>query len=292
MQDILKNTPKEKQQIKAWAYAIGITILVSSFMFLNAGDQDVSPELVKSIDPIILLIGNAVGSIFIFFGISFVLIKFVWKLDLSFFFREINLTEVGLTFAILFLSMISLSIVGEWNMNIDYPDGNFENWAKASEETLKVLTEYITNFQSTSHFIVGFITIAIIPAIIEELLFRGVLQNLFNYATKNPHIAIWISAIIFGTIHMQFYGVFPRILLGALFGYLYFWSGNLLIPMLAHFLNNGIGVTIYYLYQKGAMGITPEQLDSAAPLPFVIGSALILSFLLFYFHNFQAKENG
>ena len=61
------------------------------------------------------------------------------------------------------------------------------------------------------------------------------------------HIAIWITAFIFSAVHMQFYGFVPRMLLGALFGYMFVWTGSLWVPVLMHFVNNGIAVVVNYL---------------------------------------------
>lgn len=290
MQDILRNIPEDKQKKRAWIYAAVLSLLVSSFMFLNS-PGDVNPEVVLGLDPVMLLFMQAVFSIFLFFGLSWVLIGVFFKLNLTYFFKRIAIKDAALTLGILFSFIVSISVVGEWNMNLDFPDSEFEEWAKKSEETLKIFTEHLTNFQSPLHFILGLIVIGVIPAITEELLFRGLLQNLFFRALSNPHIAIWVTAIIFGSIHMQFYGVVPRILLGALFGYLYYWSKNLSITILAHFLNNGIGVTILYFYQKGTMDISPEQMEQAAPWPMVLVFTVIFIFLIRYFYFHQQEKN-
>jgi hypothetical protein len=108
--------------------------------------------------------------------------------------------------------------------------------------------------------------------------------------TKNIHVAIWISAFFFSAIHVQFFGFVPRMLLGALFGYLYYWSGNLWVPMFAHFVNNGFAVCMIYLYQKK---IVDTNLDSpeAAPWPAVIVAAGIVATALWYFKTkFQSSN--
>ena len=95
---------------------------------------------------------------------------------------------------------------------------------------------------------------ALLPAVAEELTFRGVLQNLFEVKDETlkkkgnrVHIAIWCSAILFSAIHMQFYGFLPRMLMGALFGYALVWTGSLWIPILMHFTNNAMAVILYFL---------------------------------------------
>ena len=107
----------------------------------------------------------------------------------------------------------------------------------------------------TAQLIIGFLVIAVLPAIGEEIIFRGMIQNDFYRATRNIHLSIWISALLFSAIHIQFFGFFPDCFLVRLFGYLYYWSGNLLMPMLAHFINNGFTVATLVLTQKKAISI-------------------------------------
>ena len=86
------------------------------------------------------------------------------------------------------------------------------------------------------------IVIAVAAGITEEFLFRGALQRIIEKWTYNHHIIIWSAAIIFSTFHMQFFGFLPRMLLGAYFGYLLYWTRNIWIPVFAHFVNNAIAV--------------------------------------------------
>jgi len=82
------------------------------------------------------------------------------------------------------------------------------------------------------------------------LYFRGAVQRVIQ-PWKGIQVSIWITAIIFSTIHFQFYGFVPRMLMGAFFGYLLFWSKNLWFPVIAHFTNNAIAVIFYYLKFNG-----------------------------------------
>jgi len=145
------------------------------------------------------------------------------------------------------------------------------------EDQLKEFTKILTQFDSPQYFILAVFVIAVIPAIGEELIFRGLLQNILSSISRNYHVAVWLSAIIFSGIHFQFYGFLPRMLLGALFGYLYVWSGNLLLSMLAHFLNNFISLTLLYIYQ---LNLTDIDVESEESLP--IWSIAIFSFIFLY----------
>ena len=157
----------------------------------------------------------------------------------------------------------------------------FESWAKAKEEALKKLTEYLTRFGSLGEFLLGLLVFGLIPAVGEELVFRGVIQRQFIRWFQNPHVGIWVTALIFGAIHLQFYGMLPRTLLGALLGYLYWWSGNIWVPILGHFINNGFTVLMMYLLQRQVVDFDLDNTE-AMPLPSILFSLAASGALLYF----------
>jgi membrane protease YdiL (CAAX protease family) len=124
---------------------------------------------------------------------------------------------------------------------------------------------------------VVFLSIAVIPAICEELLFRGVLMPLLGKMTRNIHASIWITAALFSLIHMQFYGFLPRLLMGAVLGYLVIWSGSLWTAILAHFVNNA---SAYLLFQWNGTLQTPENSLMSSSLFYFASSALFVALIL------------
>lgn len=198
-----------------------------------------------------------------------------------------------ITAGIVIFFMATNSIFIEWNANISLPESlkAFESWAREKEDLAKQLTDFLTKFDSVGEFILAFVVIAILPGIGEELVFRGLLQPELHRATKNIHAAIWISAIMFSAIHMQFFGFMPRVLLGALFGYLYYWSGDLRIAMFAHFVNNGFSVLMMYLNQLDVVDIDLET-PEVAPWPVVAGFTIITFGLLVYLKKFYEARNA
>ena len=155
---------------------------------------------------------------------------------------------------------------------------------KSMEDSAKTLTDFLTKFDSPIQLFVALIVIAIIAGIGEELIFRGLIQRKLLLGIKNYHLAIWISAIIFSGIHMQFYGFFPRMFLGALFGYLYYWSGNIWVPIFAHIFNNGLAVVLMHMVNQKKISPEIEKLDSI-PLPYVLASLLAFIGLMFIFQK-------
>ncbi|UXP33494.1 CPBP family intramembrane metalloprotease [Reichenbachiella agarivorans] len=203
-------------------------------------------------------------------------------------FNELNIPSVFIAVGLTICLIIVDSVVIEWNMNIQFPEP-FHTWASDKEEAMKVLTEYLTDFSSPMYFLAAFVTIAIVPAIGEELLFRGLIQKYLWFITKNPHVAIWLTAIFFSAFHIQFFGFVPRMLLGAFFGYLYYFSGNLIYAMLGHFVNNGLTVLMLYLYQNNWVSYDIENTDSI-PLETVVIFAIIgIGLFVLYAKQFKNR---
>lgn len=197
---------------------------------------------------------------------------------------------------VLFLVIMAMpfnSLVIEWNQNWVFPEfmSGFENWAKEKEKTLEILTKNLTNLHGVEELVFGFIVFAILPAIGEELVFRGIIQKKFNASFSNIHIAIWLTGFIFSAIHMQFYGLIPRMLLGVMFGYLFYWSNNLAIPILAHFINNGFTVLMLFLRNEGLINIDIESTEGI-PIEAALTSGLLVSGLMFGLYWYFQTQKG
>ncbi len=207
--------------------------------------------------------------------------------------KSTTIMMVTVTALIVISFMAINSVFIEWNANFVFPDflKEFGDWARERERQAEELTNFFTTFNSTGDFLLGVFVIAFLPAIGEELVFRGMLQPEVYRASGNHHVAIWVSAIIFSAFHMQFFGFVPRVLLGALFGYLYVWSGNLLLPMIAHFVNNGFSVLMMYLYQKGMIATDMVDSTEAAPWPVVLSFTIVFAGLMYYFKKHHTTPN-
>ncbi len=202
---------------------------------------------------------------------------------------------IMLTLATTFSFMIVNSFFVEWNQNIDLPDSLqvLEDTLSRLEESLAELTMFITDFSSIPQLLMALLVVAVLPAIGEEFFFRGVLQTIMQKLTGNPHVAIWVTGILFGAFHLQFYGVVPRSLLGIIFGYLFYYSGNLLYPMIAHFLNNGLSLILMFLFNRGLIGYDIEDAESLPISSLLIFSAMfIISIIAFVKHFNQKPSNG
>lgn len=166
-----------------------------------------------------------------------------------------------------------------------------ETWMRESEDQLAEMTRFLTSFHTFEQFVIAMAVIAGLAALGEEITFRGVIQNLLIRHTRNPHLSIWISAIIFSAIHAQFYGFVPRMMLGALFGYLYYWTKNLWIPVVAHFVNNGFTILMIYLYQIKVTETDIEKMESPSFI-WVLVSVAITSAIIYWFYQGRVSDRN
>jgi membrane protease YdiL (CAAX protease family) len=170
----------------------------------------------------------------------------------------------------------------EWNASMTLPESlsGIEIWMREKEDQLAMLTAFLTSYNQPIQLFTALFVVAFLPAWGEETLFRGIIQRKLVQQLGNPHIAIWLSAAIFSAIHFQFYGFLPRMLLGAVFGYLYYWTGSLRIAVFAHFINNGFVLVMMYLYNIKALSVNIEEMKGM-PWPLVVASIAATSFILF-----------
>ncbi len=175
------------------------------------------------------------------------------------------------------------------NELLELPDSwnGIENWMIRSEEQAAELIEVFLSTSTVDGLILNMIMIAVLPAIGEELLFRGILIRLFNELIKNVHLAVIISALMFSALHLQFYGFLPRFFLGLLLGYLFVWSGSLWVPVIVHFVNNGIAVVAMFMASRGVIDVDMDTLGSSGITGIIIGSVVVTSLLLMLIFRYE-----
>jgi len=165
-----------------------------------------------------------------------------------------------------------------------------EDWMKTTEDEAAKLTEAFMNMPTFGRFLFNMVMIALLPAIGEEFMFRGLLQRLLKEWLGNIHLAIFLSAFLFSAMHMQFYGFFPRMMLGIMFGYLLYWSGSLWVPVCAHFINNGSAVIFAYLGQRGILSGNYEDFGATENVFLILLSGLAIPALLFIVYRLRPAK--
>ena len=156
---------------------------------------------------------------------------------------------VILAIAIMLCAIPAINLLADLNGRIQLPKSLdfIEQILRSQEDAATKLTEMFLQADNVGVLLINIVLLALLPALSEELTFRGTLQQILS---RNQHLAIWLSAIIFSAVHLQFYGFIPRMLMGAMFGYVFVWTSSLWVPILMHFTNNGIAVISYYLFDE------------------------------------------
>lgn len=144
----------------------------------------------------------------------------------------------------LLLSLPAMNLIIEWNQNISLPESlkSIEEQMRNMEQSAEASIKLLLGGSNIAGLIVNILIVGVLAGFSEELFFRGALQRLLTSGGIMPHLMIWVTAFIFSAFHLQFFGFVPRMLLGAFFGYLLWWSGSLWLPILLHSLNNSIVV--------------------------------------------------
>jgi len=207
--------------------------------------------------------------------------------------KPFNASTFLLIIILMFVMSPLINFLGEWNSNMSLPSwmSGIEDWMRRSEDEADEITEAFLNVKTIPGLSFNLFMVAFLPAVGEELLFRGVIQKIFTRMTKNTHWGIWISAILFSAMHMQFYGFIPRVLLGALFGYLLVWSGTMWLPMLGHFLNNGIAVIGMFMINNGLMSAEVEEYGSTENSYYAAIISLLLVVVILYMIKKENRGN-
>ncbi|WP_231426644.1 CPBP family intramembrane glutamic endopeptidase [Pedobacter sp. Leaf250] len=267
--------------INLMIYGLG---LVSNFDLLISGD----PKYITGFKIIQIL--SSIGT-FILPPIALAL-TMQRKVTDFYSFKKPQVLLVVLVMIIMVVSMPFMEWTVMFNQKMVLPDflKGIEQWMKEKEDAAMKITYAMIKVRSNLDFVVNLIMIAVLPAIGEELMFRGGVQRSITKAFNSPHLAIWITAIIFSAIHVQFYGFVPRMLLGAGFGYLYFYGGSIWYAVLGHFINNAYAVCAAFYMQKHNMPLNKADEPIGFPWYGYLISAIITIALFKFFKDSAERE--
>lgn len=180
-----------------------------------------------------------------------------------------------------FFVAIPLVGVSVWiNLQIPLPD-----WAVQTETDTSELLQKVLTFESPAGLVLAFLAVAVAAGVGEEIIFRGILQGRV-FKSLNHHLAIWLAAAVFSLIHLELAGFLPRMVLGAILGYAFYWSGSLLLPILIHICFNGIQVIAAYTTGEFQADTTPVDL----PAWYLILGSLVLTFGIGVYLERQSKQ--
>lgn len=160
--------------------------------------------------------------------------------------KDAELKQIGIVILIVFTSLFIAGSLGYLNKAIPLP-ASLKTKFDAAEKSYSDQVEMMVNLKSFGGYILSLLIMAFVPAVCEETLFRGGLQNFLSRAIKAPWISIIAVSILFSIVHFSFYGFLPRMFLGFVLGLIFYYTGNLWLSITAHFFNNALAVTAAYV---------------------------------------------
>ncbi|MBC7510039.1 MAG: CPBP family intramembrane metalloprotease [Ferruginibacter sp.] len=154
---------------------------------------------------------------------------------------------------------------------------------KQAEEDYNKQVMVIARMDSFFDYLVSVVMIAFLPAVFEETLFRGGLQNLLSRWFKMPIVAVVITSIIFSAVHGSYLGFLSRFVLGFVLGWVYYRTGNIWLNIIGHFFNNAFAVTALYISTKPGAAPDPSKIDDHFPLWIgLAGIAAVYGLFIFF----------
>ena len=211
-----------------------------------------------------------------------------------------SLSAIAIVIVFYIISLPAMNWLVELNKAMSLPSwmAGIEQAMRASEDSAAEITREILDINSVWQFIVCVFVVGVMAGLSEEMLFRGAMLRTMQDSRLGKHAVVWITAILFSALHLQFYGFVPRMLLGVWLGYLLVWTGSLWVPIIAHALNNSTVVLMSYLSQAGFL---PESygdnigLPGEGNFPWLAVASLILSIaivIVCHRHFMKEKEGS
>lgn len=196
--------------------------------------------------------------------------------------------------ALIFLGIPTINALAWLNGQMVLPEflETIERLFQSLEENAADLTAALTETGDMGDLLANLFVIAFLASLGEEMIFRGLLLPIFARWTGSKHLGVWISAVLFSAMHLQFYGFLPRLVLGALLGYLFLWSRSIWAPIVAHFTNNAWALIGIFLVSRGEMD---ADVDSFQPVDQdwkVLGITLAIAAILMVWLSVNRKPAG
>lgn len=190
--------------------------------------------------------------------------------------------------AVIMLAVLPMmNCVIDWNESWVFPEGINALMRKMEDEAMAMTNKMLAG-DSGGMLLLEILLVGVLTGFSEEIFFRGTLMKVIASNGMSRHLAIWITAIIFSAVHFQFFGFVPRMLLGAFFGYLYYWTSSLWVAAGAHALNNSLAVVGVWLTNRGETNWI-EKIGTSENLPYTaMLSCLTVAILIFVWRRHKS----
>ncbi len=207
--------------------------------------------------------------------------------------KQFNLTQVLIAFGIIFIANYFAAPFEQITKSILQHFPAWDKLGKEAEELYKKAIGSMSALKTWSQFFAAIFIVAFLPALFEELFFRGVLQNLLVRWWKRPLLAILFVSILFSLIHGSYYLFLSRLVLGFALGLLFYYSQNLWVSILAHFINNLLALAGLFYTNTHAVKSGLGNVDTVLPVwSLAITGTILISLFLFYKHQSFSRKTA
>ena len=204
--------------------------------------------------------------------------------------KKTMLQQLGLVLLIMIASLPVIALLQELTNMIPFSAATLAKF-KAAEDSYNEQMGVMARMNGIGDYIISMFMIAFLPAVFEEMIFRGALQNLLSRWTKKPILSIIITAVIFSMVHGSYIGFLPRFVLGFVLGWFFYRTGSIWLNILGHFINNAIGVTAIYILSLSGKPIDLNKMNVKFPLALGLAGVAALIGLLIYFDKISKEPN-
>ena len=263
--------------LAAWIYGFRFTEILSM--------QDFSEPSYVAASKLIQIIGS-IGT----FIIPAFLFSYLFAGDLYSYYRfrsPVGTIPLVLT-GLMMVSVIPfINYTAELNLRMEVPIQALDRILRALEGEAEKMMVAFTATKTIWGLLLNLLMIGVIAAVGEELIFRGVMQRLMIGMVRNVHLGILIATILFSAFHFQFFSFLPRFVLGLVLGYLMYYGRSIWYPIVAHFVNNAMGVIYYYFSSRGSADDMLEEIGTSTLIPVaaVISLALFIFFAMLWYYQ-------
>ena len=265
---------------------MGIWMGMTGRGFLTFEKDILNPQFVNA-----ARIMQMVSVLFMFFIPAVVTARFMSRQPFKFLgFREgFNARQLLLTVSVIIICLPLVGALGELNQAIPLTK-SLETFFRKLEDNYNTQVEVLATMHSPGEFIFSLIVMALFPAVFEETIFRGGLQQILIAWFKKPMLGIVVTSIIFSAVHISYFGFLPRFALGIVLGLIFYYSKSIWLNMTAHFLNNAFALSyMYYLYTNGKP--VKDATTESAPVWMGIPALILVVLLLRLFQQVSFKRN-
>lgn len=286
-----KNKPSQNFLILLGMYVIGYALanVIGIFCYVSIAHKGLFQLAnLDFTDHSVLLatyIGQVLGSVVTFIMPALIFTALVTKNRMEY--LNFNHGSKFIVFVLAAVLMVfanpMIDFMADLNSKIPFPD-----IIKRLEEAAQKEQDAFLANQGWLRFSANVIMIGLLAAFCEELFFRAVLQKIMIKWTKSVHWGVWITAIIFSAVHLEFYGFIPRMFMGVYLGYLFVWTRSIWVPMLAHFINNSLVVAVIF-FKPEMMNSDKINIGSGSQIIDLLSSIAIVTVALFLIYRLRDK---